>query len=124
MIDIESLTQEEYTERRLALEGLDYLAKAKFISNYQSSTMDTFIGTKKECDALFETTKEAGEKLYRERAKKINARAEEFRKIWFDHRTEDLTDTEKEFVIRLVDKLGEEVEEAIDRVHEFADLLK
>lgn len=123
-LDIESLPQETYVEQALQAEGLGYCPKAKFITDYQASTMDTFIGTKAQCDALFETTKNAGELRYKDRARKINTRAQELRAEWFDYHTSDLTETEKAFVTRLMDKLDIEVYDAIEYVSDFTDLLK
>lgn len=123
-IDIESLSQYEYVEQTLTSEGLGYCSKAKFIEDYQSSTMDIFVGTKKECDALFETTKNAGELRYKERAKEIYARTSVLRDEWFNHHTDGLSDTEKTFVKRLINHLDMDVKEAIDRLEEFSDLLK
>lgn len=123
-IDIESLSQYDYVDQTLTSEGLGYCSKTQFIADYQASTMDTFIGTKAQCDALFETTKNAGELRFKDRAKKINIRRGELLTKWFDHHTDGLSDIEKTFVKRLINHLDMDVKEAIDRLEEFADLLK
>lgn len=123
-LDLESLSQFEYAKQMLEQEGMGYIGKAQYIADYTSDVMNTYMGTKAQCDAKYNETMLAGELQFKARARIINERRNELEQEWFDHHTADLEVIEKEFVKRLINKLGLDVHDAIDRVEDFADLLK